>query len=318
MFAAGDTDTGDIHLITDCVFRNNSAWNGAGMCVFHSSPTVDKCTFADNLAPDTPGHGAGRGGGLFVKGDGSTPTVTNCLFTGNSALSGGTSSRGGGMFAHLGTSPVLTNCTLYGNWSDGDGGAVYIWLEQDSPLLPTLTNCILWANGAGEDGPEIFGPADVRYSNVQGGWAGAGNIDVDPLFVDPAGLDGDVGTEDDNLRLSSGSPCIDAADNSSVPEDVETDLDGNLRIIDGDDDGLPVVDMGAYEYQPCPSDFNNDGDVGPADLAELLGDWGPCDEPCEPGDPGTTCASDLNGDCAVVAFDLAILLGSWGPCRGDG
>jgi len=52
----------------------------------------------------------------------------------------------------------------------------------------------------------------VNYSNVQGGWTGSGgnNIDADPLFVDAAGADTTVGTDDDDLRLSAGSPCIDA------------------------------------------------------------------------------------------------------------
>jgi len=32
-----------------------------------------------------------------------------------------------------------------------------------------------------------------------------------------------------------------------VAEPNETDLDGNPRILDGDNDGIPVIDMGAYE-----------------------------------------------------------------------
>jgi len=39
----------------------------------------------------------------------------------------------------------------------------------------------------------------------EGGWQGLGNIDVDPLFVDPNGPDGIAGTQDDNLRLSTDS-----------------------------------------------------------------------------------------------------------------
>ena len=67
----------------------------------------------------------------------------------------------------------------------------------------------------------------------------------------------------------------------------------------------PVVDMGAYEFQSCPADFDGDGLVGASDLAQLLGSWGPCDG----------CPADLEGDGDVDAADLAILLGSWGPCR---
>ncbi len=62
-----------------------------------------------------------------------------------------------------------------------------------------------------------------------------------------------------------------------------------------------------------PPDFDADCDVGAFDLAQLLGTWGPCAEPCEPGDPGGTCPADLDGNCDVGAFDLALLLGSWGP-----
>ncbi|MCH8851767.1 MAG: hypothetical protein IID41_03845 [Planctomycetes bacterium] len=55
---------------------------------------------------------------------------------------------------------------------------------------------------------------------------------------------------------------------------------------------------------PCLGDFDGSGDVGAADLAVLLGSWGPC--------PG--CPADLDEDAIVGASDLAILLGSWGQC----
>ena len=70
----------------------------------------------------------------------------------------------------------------------------------------------------------------------------------------------------------------------------------------------------AFLLDPCiGADLDCDGSVGAADLAQLLGNWGPCPEPCTPGDPAQTCPADFDGDCAVEAFDLAILLGSWGP-----
>jgi agmatine deiminase len=52
-------------------------------------------------------------------------------------------------------------------------------------------------------------------------------------------------------------------------------------------------------------DLDHDGSVGAADLAILLGSWGPC--PPEGG-----CPADLNGDGVVDATDLAMLLGNWG------
>ncbi len=54
----------------------------------------------------------------------------------------------------------------------------------------------------------------------------------------------------------------------------------------------------------CNADIDGDGAVGASDLAQLLGDWGPC--------PG--CPADFNGDDVVNAADLATLLGNWRPC----
>jgi len=57
---------------------------------------------------------------------------------------------------------------------------------------------------------------------------------------------------------------------------------------------------------PCPAaDFDGSGDVGAADLAQLLGSWGPC----------AGCPADFDNDGDVDAADLAQLLGSWGPCQ---
>ncbi len=53
---------------------------------------------------------------------------------------------------------------------------------------------------------------------------------------------------------------------------------------------------------PVP-DLNDDGVVNAADLAALLGSWGPNETPC--------CPADLNQDGLVNAADLAALLGAW-------
>ena len=52
----------------------------------------------------------------------------------------------------------------------------------------------------------------------------------------------------------------------------------------------------------APADFDQDGVVGPADLAQLLAAWGKC--------PG--CPQDLTGDGQVGPADLAQLLATWG------
>lgn len=63
---------------------------------------------------------------------------------------------------------------------------------------------------------------------------------------------------------------------------------------DSDLDGVP--DMCA-----CSADLDGDGDVGPKDLALVLGAW-------------ATSSGDLTGDGTTDAADLGVLLGAWGPC----
>jgi hypothetical protein len=53
-----------------------------------------------------------------------------------------------------------------------------------------------------------------------------------------------------DYHLASDSPCIDRGDPNYVPKPNDTDADGGPRLVDGDNDGMVLVDMGAYEYWP--------------------------------------------------------------------
>ena len=241
----GMYNNGSSPTVTNCTFKFNDAGlgmgDGGGMYnVNSSSPTVTNCTFRENFGSD--------GGGMCNK-NSSSPAVTNCTFSGNLA-------EGGGGIFNDNSSPTLTNCTFSGN--RGDGGGIFNWSSS-----PTVTNCIFW----GYVGDEIFddggSSTTVSYSNVKGGWGGAGdnNIDANPVFYAPATGD---------LRLGACSPSVDAGSNAAVG--VSTDLGGNPRLADDanvPDTGSgtpPIVDMGAYERQASsvvwgtisvPNDFNS-------------------------------------------------------------
>ncbi len=207
--------------VTACLFRGNTATaDGGGVHNYNSNPTLTDCNFAGNEAGE-------HGGGMSNVGNGSA-AVTHCIFNGNEALG-----YGGGVI-NSGVNAALTNCTFTGNNGVSGGGGI-----GNVSCNPIVTNCILW-----DDTPDeilnVSSSPTVTYSDVEGGWPGTENINQDPWFV--AATAG-------NLRLSSGSPCIDKGDNSAVPPGVTTDLDGNARLIDGDDNGSADVDMGAYEYQ---------------------------------------------------------------------
>jgi hypothetical protein len=77
----------------------------------------------------------------------------------------------------------------------------------------------------------------VDYSDVEGGWPGTGNLNLDPLFVDADGPDGVYGTPDDDMHLLPTSPCIDAGDPGS-DFSLEPEPDGGR------------INMGAYGNTP--------------------------------------------------------------------
>jgi hypothetical protein len=153
----------------------------------------------------------------------------------------------------------------------------------------------------------------IRYSDVQGGWTGTGNINADPLFVRaPApGPDGRWGTDDDDfgdLRPQSGSPAIDSGNSAAVPAGITTDLAGNLRFTDvpaAPDTGAgpaPIVDMGAYEATATPAligDANYDHTVDFNDLVILAQNYNTTGK--------TWSQGDFNGDGKVDFNDLTLL-----------
>jgi hypothetical protein len=100
--------------------------------------------------------------------------------------------------------------------------------------LPTnfaiLRNCIVYHNEAPTDSE--YHLCNFEYSCTTPLPPGPGNIDLDPLFVDPAG---------GNLRLQSNSPCINSGYNGYAP--AGPDLDGQPRIAGN------TVDVGACEFQ---------------------------------------------------------------------
>ena len=123
------------------------------------------------------------------------------------------------------------------------------------------------------------GPADVYLADASCTLNWINGITTDPELADPGSWD-DNGTPGDladdpwspgDYHLTTASPCIDTGDDGALHLPA-LDMDGDLRMIDGNGDGTPRVDIGADEYMqtaPCEGDLDHDGDVDGSDLAEF-------------------------------------------------
>ena len=240
-------------VITGCTFTANAAIgrDGGAVHIEDSRPRFFACVFQGNVSD--------RDGGAISNASRGVPLVVNCVFSGNRA-------ERGGAFLNNSGDATLTHCTLVGNVATMSGGG----FENVRSGNPTVANCILVGNRlAGQPGtPSQFsglgGFPFLAFTCIEGGWTGPGGIgviDADPLFLrnpDDGGDGWGVGNNDDfgDLRLPSGSPCVDAGDNGATQTaNVQTDVLGNPRFVDDpdtDDTGqgsAPLVDMGAYELQ---------------------------------------------------------------------
>ncbi|NQT89290.1 right-handed parallel beta-helix repeat-containing protein, partial [bacterium] len=175
--------------------------------------------------------------------------VSNCIIRANTV---------DGVFLYNCPASTTRNCSIAANGEDQ---------VTVSYASATLVNNILWADGAGARGISMNTAAalssdynDIGATNgASVGYSGsddqatladwqaatgqdAHSVSADPLFADAAGGD---------LRLTAGSPCIDAADGSAAPE---RDYDDLPRIDDpltepNTGAGSPAyADIGAHEH----------------------------------------------------------------------
>ncbi len=202
--------------IRHCVIIGNTAFEGnsrgGGLFGVNCNSKISYCKILNNSSENS-------GGGIEFRAD-SLPIIENCIISNNKAFT----SNGGGVCCSSIRNLMLINCTIVNNYKSG----IYAY----SLCGATVNNCILWANRDSQINSGRDPTFDVSYSNIEDGYPGIGNIDLDPLFFNMANHD---------YHLLVNSPCIDSGDPNYIPEPNETDLDGNPRIDGG------KIDMGAYE-----------------------------------------------------------------------
>jgi parallel beta-helix repeat protein len=246
--------------VTDCTVVENSS----GVSCRDSDPTFVNCTVARNtgmgilLSSLRDTHEAVivncsvvANTGIGIQSRESLTEISNCLVAANAA---------GGIFLVKAQRSIITGCTITQNLGNG--------LHCQGRGRTMITNCIVSDNLL-EQLLNVGGALTVAYSDIEGGWLGAGNIDTDPCFAS-LGYWADV--NDPNIvvepnhhnavwvegdyHLLPASTCIDAGDNNSLPPDtadldgdgnttelIPFDLDANPRIADGNkrEDGSKLI-----------------------------------------------------------------------------
>lgn len=197
-----------------------SSWGqdhyGGGMRIdAQATVLIEDCWFHDNGWGDGSNAGSCTFGGAFFAGStGTSVTARRCTMTQNRAWASGGATMGAG-----GAYVLLENCTYVDNVSTNflgnqGGHGLHVGSHVD------VRNCIFRGNTGTQVGcfQGYCGgtSSDIRYTNIQGGAPGAGNIDADPLFVNPGGFD---------FSLAPGSPSIDAGDPASGLDCAGTPVD---------------------------------------------------------------------------------------------
>ena len=291
--ATNNASTSGTILIRNSRFNGNTgAGQGGGLFLFAypgDNVIVEDSAIADNIVvPDTSGFGLG--GGLRYGGGGELE-ITKTTFANNTAQG-----QGGGFWVGENSPVAIENSTFSGNQANSIGGVVglggAIALINGSATT-TITNSTIANNTAGFQGGGFWGDATgttltntiVAYNRGIDGFNvnhhtgfvfrdGGGNIqsnELNPndtlvtpgvLLADP--LLGDLQEINGVLvhPLLEGSPAVDAGVNAGAPA---TDQRGQVRPVDGDNNGTLLVDSGAYELSdaqfPINLDIDNNGET---------------------------------------------------------
>jgi len=209
--------------ITDNFLQDFGEGNGSGGGIYMYLADDGSVISGNTIANNTNGVSGIKYGGGIGLGTGNGLSITNNIISGNSA------SYGGGIRLRENNAEIINNTIVNNTASSGAGGL------HARDCAPVIVNSIVCGNHA-DTNPQIGGTFSVRYSDVEGGYSGQGNIDANPSFAD------------ENFNLSDTSACVGNGTDSVEVTRVwytcpETDQNGNIRPHSVDE----FVDIGAIE-----------------------------------------------------------------------
>ena len=276
------------------IIWNAARWSGGGVTVMDSNTSIDGCYIYDN-------HCWASGGGIYSEGnpygdpnaDPNKPpncVLQNCVIAHNWGYWSGGVSSNYGSFVKVDSSDIVYNVA---SWSWLVGG-----LECYGGGDANVVNANIWGNtgvqqitpsggsvlAMGFGGLEMSGfggsgsTVDVSYSNVQmfdsagfydptAVWPDEGNINKDPMFVNPIFRPYDFHLKADDWNTS---PCINAGDPFADYSLEPAPNGGRINIgAYGGTEEAASSDI----LRPVPGDADADLAVNMVDFAILADNW---------------------------------------------
>jgi hypothetical protein len=248
---------------------NTAVVSGGGIYQVYGQPTTGLT--ATNIS--IVNNQAEMGGGIdnnFGAGSGAVPALGYFQIEQSTVAHNHASESGGGFFNDNQASMYLVNDTISNNDAAGVGGGIATGQNGANGLALNVT---IAYNAAPQGAGIITGGGDFKLQNVllakntnqncSTGYGGtitsnAGNLSSDSTCnlngpLDKNSLDPMTGQLSDNggttqtIALETGSPAIDAGVQFLAPQ---IDQRGSPRGGDGNGDGIPGVDIGAFEVIP--------------------------------------------------------------------
>jgi len=204
--------------------------------------------------------------------------------------------HGGGAILSSSAHLNLASCTFTGNRAPYSTTIDCEHWEKTNYLK--AVNSILWDGG--DEVSTRLSDVQITFSDIQGGWEGQGNINLDPCFAQPGHWDdnGTPDTDHDDFWINGDYHLKSRAGRWDVNEGGWTKDDVTSPCIDAGDPNSPIgfepfpnggiINMGAY---------GGTGEASKSYFGEPV---------CE-----TIVASDINGDCKVDFRDFAIMAFHW-------
>jgi len=220
--------------------------NGGGIALFSAgTPLIQNNIIRENSASGS--IPCSQGGGIWIVNSSDASIIQNLIIDNNAGC-------GGGIYwavpsGNLG--PLLVNNTIANNDSPSGSGIFAGGYDENVLLINNIIvarggQAAVYCDDFNDLNPPIFSHNDV-YSPTGPAYDGIcqdqtglmGNLSADPRLTRARHID---------YQLGPRSPAIDAGDNAA-PALPTADLDGRRRMVNGDNHGGAIVDMGAYEFQ---------------------------------------------------------------------